>query len=160
MDKRGKLFGKINVIDALVVFLIIALLGAVVFRFTSPGMVRTADNRVEFTLMIEGVRDFTLPYYQPGLRVFDRRQNEHIGDIVNVRYEPLIVPMILDDGAIIMVERPGILRIFLDLEADTRETESAILINGAYELRVGSRIMINTRYIDVEAQFIAARMID
>ncbi|MCL2703437.1 MAG: DUF4330 domain-containing protein [Defluviitaleaceae bacterium] len=159
LDERGKLFGKLNIIDALVILLLVGLVAAVGYRFTASGMTRTADARVRYTLMIEGVRDFTLEYYQIGLRCHDERKHEYIGDIVGVRSEPFIIPLPLSDGTVVMSERPGLLRIFVDIEADARETASSILINGVYDLKVGSKVKLNTKFIDVEGVISAAEMI-
>jgi len=160
MDKRGRLFGKINIIDALVVLLFIGLAVAVTYRYTAVGMVREADSRVRYTLMVDGVRDLQVPYYQVGLRAWDRRQQQYIGDIVDVRHRPQMIALELPDGSLVMAERPSIVVIYVDIEADARVTASAVLIEGAYELKVGSRVMLNTKYIDVEATIIAAEIIN
>lgn len=160
LDKNGRLFGKVNIIDALIVVMVILLAFAAVYRFTASGMVRTTDQRVRFTLMIEGVREFTIPYYQIGLRCFDARNREFIGVIAGVAYEPLTAAQTLLDGTVILAERPDIFRVFVDIEAYARETPSAILVEGAYELNVGRRINLLTKFIDVEGIVISAYMIE
>ena len=160
LDNRGRLFGKLNVIDALVVILIIGLIAAAGYRFTASGMTRAADSTVRYTIMIEGVREFTIPYYQIGLRAFDARNGEFIGHIVGVRYEPLTVHMPLFDGTVVYVERTDIFRVFVEIEASARETDTAILVEGAYELNVGRRVHLNTKFIDVEGIIFSAEIID
>ena len=160
LDRHGRLFGKLNVIDALVVILLIGLMAAAGYRFTASGMTREADSTARYTIMIEGVREFTILYYQAGLRAFDARNGEFIGLIAEVRYEPLTVHMPLFDGSVVLAERTDIFRVFVDIEASARETDTAILIEGAYELNVGRRIHLNTKFIDVEGIIVSAEIID
>ena len=150
IDKNGRIFGKLNVVDALVIVLVLGLVFAAVYRFTASGMVREADQRVRFTLMIEGVRDLQVPYYITGLMAFDARNGQYIGRIAGIQYETLTTTMPLPDGTVIMAEMPGVLRLFVDIEADARVTPTAILVHGAYELNVGRRLHLNTKFIDVE----------
>ena len=144
---------RFNIIDVLFIALLIGLVSAGIYRFTATGMIRTADTRIRYTVMIEGVRDLSLPYYHVGLRVFDERARAFIGNIVSVTYEPFTYPLTTaaEDGSMILAERPGTVRIFVEIEAYARITGSAIMIDGAYELKVGSRIKLNTKFIDVEA---------
>ena len=160
IDRRGKLFGKLSIIDLLVLVLLIGLVVAVGYRYTASGMTRTADSRVRYVLMIEGVRDFTFEYYHIGLRCFDRRKYEYIGDIVNAWSEPLDVSHTLMDGRVILAQHPNALRVFVEIEANARETAYAILVNGVYELKVGSEVFLNTKYIDVVGVIVSAEMIN
>jgi len=152
MDKSGKLFGKISIIDLFVILILLAIIGGTIYRFASPATaVAQGDVVINFTARIDGVRDFTLEYYQIGLPVFDRMANQQIGRIVGVRYEPQYAFGIAADGRAVHAPRPGIMVVFVDIETDGRETEQAIFAAGTYELRVGSIVHFATRYVEVQA---------
>jgi len=151
MDKTGKLFGKISVIDLAVILLIIALAAAGIYRFTASGATMSrGDATVNFTIRIEGVREFTADYYHEGLRVYDRRQNQFIGNITNVRTEPHYTFQALEDGTLIRALWPDHTVIFIDIKAQGRRTPSAIFVEGTYEITANSIIYIHTRYIQVQ----------
>jgi len=152
MDKNGKIFGKVSVIDVFVLLIILVIIGGTVYRFTAPAAaIDRGEYIIEYTLMIDGVRDFTLEYYHIGLDVFDRMRNQHIGRIVGVRSEPQYGLGIGVDGAVVRAPRPGVMVVFVDVEANGRVTENAFFAEGTYEVRVGSIVNLGFKYIDVQA---------
>lgn len=160
LDEKGRVFGRLNIIDLLVLLLLVGLAVAVLYRFTSSSMTKDVNCRVRYTLMIEGVRDFTLEYYEEGLTCFDKVKGEYIGDIVAIRSEPLTVTIHQFDGSLYIAEHPDNLRVYVDIESDARETSSTYLLNGAYELKVGSQINLNTKSIDVWGIIVSAEKLD
>ncbi|MCL2415926.1 MAG: DUF4330 domain-containing protein, partial [Defluviitaleaceae bacterium] len=141
MDKNGRLFGKISIIDAFVILIAITIIAGTAYRFLAPATAVDSGNAViNYTLRIDGVRDFTAQYYQEGLPVFDRMVNQRIGQITGVRSEVQRAFMAMPNGEIVHAERPGILVVYVDIEANGRETETAYFAEGNYELRVGSTV--------------------
>jgi len=123
-------------------------------------MARDAESRVRYVIVLEGVRDFTLDYYSKGLSVWDARQQQHIGNIHYFWYEPHIDFVEMLDGTVAPSHPPGVIDIFIEVEAFARITPTAILIGGARQLTVGSIIHINTRYIDVEGIIMSFQILD
>jgi hypothetical protein len=152
MDKNGRFFGKISVIDIVVVLLLALLVAAVVWRFTAPAaQVGRGDTQVDFTLRITGVRDFTLPYYQEGLRMYSRSSGQYVGSITGFTAMPSYDNVTLHSGEVIRAARPGRVDIYLDLTAEGRVTPNAIYAAGNFQLSVGSVSVMQTRYIEVNA---------
>ena len=153
MDKNGKLFGKISIVDLVVILIILAIAAGAVYRFTAPGaQVARGEATVDFTIRVEGPREFTLVNYRPGLRVYDNRANQFIGHIVDFRYEPHYTFQPLHDGTIVAAQRPGHVNIYLDIQAQGRTTDTAIYVEGTYEITANSVIYIRTRYVEVEGR--------
>ncbi|MDR1703689.1 MAG: DUF4330 domain-containing protein [Clostridiales bacterium] len=160
LDKKGRLFGRLNIIDCVAVLLIIALAAAAVYRFTASGMTKNTNCRIRYTLVIRPVRDFTLDFYDKGLSVYDKAKQEYIGDVDGFRFEPYELSGVKNDGTFVMAARPEQSTVYLDIAADARETDTAFLLNGAYELKVGSEININTKYVDVTGTVVSAEIIE
>lgn len=160
LDENGRFFGRLNIIDLTVFVMVAVLVLAIAYRFTSSAMTKQDNCRVRYTLLIEGVRELSLEYYEEGLSCFDKLKQEYIGNIVAVRSEPLDGPVTQLDGSVVMAAQPDRLRLYVDIESDARETASAFLLNGAYELKVGSQINLNTRYIDVWGFIVSAEIIE
>ena len=151
MDKNGKLFGKISIVDLVVLLLIGVLAAGSIYRFTSPATAVDRGNvAVNFTVRIDDVRDFTLANYHEGLRVYDRQAGQFLGHISGLRHAPHYQPVAAFDGTVINAYRPGRLTIYLDITAEGgRTTPGAVYIQGTYELTAGSLIYISTRYVQV-----------
>lgn len=152
MDKNGKLFGKLSIIDLLVLVVLVGAIIGGVYRFTSSAAsVGTDGDLLNYTLKINGVRDFTFDYYEEGLPCYDKKTSQYIGSIKSVRQEPFYEETELADGTIIKAEQPGIIVVYVDLETEYTESESAYYAGGTYEIKAGSKVNLNFKYVDVEA---------
>jgi len=152
MDKNGKLFGKISIVDLLVVLVVLVVAAGTVYRFASPATNFDDDGvTVDFVIRIEGVRTFTLPYYQGGLRVYDRQMGQFIGVIHDFHTATHYRSQVLHDGSVIFAPLPdNFTNVYLTIRASGRETDGAIFVEGTYEVAVNSVRNIRTRYISVQ----------
>jgi len=151
MDKNGKLFGKISIVDLAVIFLVLVVGIGTVYRFTaSAAQVDEVDANVEFTVRIDGVRDFTLYYYQEGQRVYDRSTGQFIGLVSAINHRPHYAQRTLNNGSVSLVRMPdNYLNIYLTVAASGRETDGAIFAEGTFEVAVNSLLNLRTRYVQV-----------
>ena len=61
LDKNGKLFGKINIIDVAVILVAIAVVIGVFVRFTGgAGKIVKETKKIEYVVQISGVRGYTV----------------------------------------------------------------------------------------------------
>ena len=150
MDKNGKLFGKISIVDLVVLILILAAIAGAVYRFTAPAAsLAEGDITLHYTLRIQGVRDFTFQNYQAGLPAFDGLTGQYIGEIVHVRYEPHYQMVTTLDGSVIFAPVPGQIQIFVYIEANGRSTGQIYFAEGTFEVAVGSTVRLRFKYIEV-----------
>ena len=150
MDKNGKIAGKISIIDLIVILIIAAVAVGTIYRFAAPSAsVDAGDVTIRYTIRIDEVRDFTLPYYQKGLHAFERSTNLPLGVIIDFNYEYRYGLYTLLDGTIVRARQPNVLVIYVHLEARGRVTDGAIYVGGTRELNVGGHLYVRTRYVDV-----------
>ena len=153
MDKNGKLFGKVSIVDLIVLLLVLVIAAGTVWRLTSPAAaLNQADATVSFTVRIEGVRDFTLENYHVGLRVYDRQAAQFIGHISDIRHTDFYDSYPLFDGTIAWVPVPGRITIYLEITANGRVTPTAVYVEGTYEIAAGSLRYINTKYVQTSGR--------
>ena len=151
MDTNGKIAGKISIIDIAVIAILLIVIAGMVYRFTASGaMVNRGDAMVDFTVRIEGVRDFTIENYQVGLSVYDRRSNQFIGTVTGFREEPSYQLVALNDGTMIHAALPERINVYVDIEANGRTTYNAIFAEGTFEVTAGSIINMRTRFVEVQ----------
>ncbi len=88
INKEGKLFGKISIIDILVILaIVVAAFGIYTRFFVGNERVETAASHIEYKLKVQEVRIGTveaLEKYKGA--VYDTTTKEYLGDIVAVEY--------------------------------------------------------------------------
>jgi len=158
MDKNGKLFGKLSIVDAIALLFLLVVTAGIVYRYASPNAkVVSSDDKITYVLQIEGVRDFTEEYYskEENLKCFDSKNGEAIGIIKKVESQSYKKYSLGLDGVPRWIERPKTVTIYLTIEATGRETDDAYYIGGTYKLRIGGEIPLATKYSSVVTTIVA-----
>ncbi len=157
IDRQGRLFGKIGLVDILILLLLVALVLFAVVRFAKPA---DALVTVETTLTVEKVRDPTVITIAEGSPVYDEG-----GALLGyVHEEPKATRMPLDvftaDG------RPvtgAVSQVYWDLEIKVRgeghDSGSDISVGGVV-LRVGMPLMVHGPGFGVKTQIQGDRVVE
>ena len=108
-DKKGKLFGKISIVDVLVILLIIAIGAGLYYKFGKSGTVTpfTRTETIQMSVFMESVPDYVIKSIKNGDVVRDRVQNVEVGKVVDVKVGPDISYFINDKGMAIKGSREG-----------------------------------------------------
>lgn len=108
MNKNGKLFGKISIIDIIVVVCIVVLAFGIYAKFTSSSDAVSSSERanIEFVYKVKSVRDYTVKGFEKGGSFYDSDTKEYMGEVVGVTAEPAIMDVNLVDGTYKNVEVP------------------------------------------------------
>ena len=85
MIKNGKLFGKINLFDCLVILLVFVLIFAVGMKVLSHQETVTNTVNATYELKIESVRDVTVNALHKGDNVYHFESNQIIGTIEDIK---------------------------------------------------------------------------
>lgn len=99
LDKKGKLFGKISIIDILIVcILVLAVAGALVaWQKINAGTVLTENkslvqnsalDTLEISMRLKGVRQMTRDAISVGDEVYMKDTGKYLGEVVSVTSEP------------------------------------------------------------------------
>jgi len=152
MDKKGRLFGKISIVDLLVILLVLVVAGGTIYRFTADSTrFDDGDVTINYTIRVEGVRAFTVYYYHAGLRVYERMSNQFIGNIEDFRVVPHYQIHSLEDGSMVREYFPDThVNIYIDITSPGRQTPYGYFAQGTFEVAANSITNIRTRYVQVE----------
>lgn len=86
INKDGKLFGKISVIDILAVLIIVVLIAGIASRFSGKSnVVVSSGEKIKCTFLVKNVREYTADALKQGGPVYDKTSKEYIGEIVDVK---------------------------------------------------------------------------
>lgn len=152
LDEKGRLFGKINLLD-LCILLVLAL--AIVFGikrfFLKPDeskMMRPA----KLTFEITDVRQVTLDTIKEGHMLYWTDRSRPIGKIEKVEHIPFEQPL-EKNGEWVNMPVPGKYSVTLTISADVKDDGNAFWLGGE-QVRVGIKYLLKTKYINIEAYLV------
>lgn len=142
LDDRGRLFGKVNIVDLLVLLVIIAVVVFAVVRMTG-GSSKTVPVKV--TYVVEAVRQATVDALQAKGDVTDEGST-YLGEVKDVVVTPTLVEVPTADGELKAVESPVFRDVSIVVRGEGRVSGSTVRI-GSVPMRVGKKVtLIGTGY--------------
>lgn len=155
IDEKGRLFGKINLLDLVVlIFLvvIIAIIGSKVFNNPEQYSVSTEDNVKDMyvTIKCQGVPKGFYESIQEGDKLL--AQNAYTGGTVYKVYEPTPAEYtgVDDNGQVVISEHPYLQDVVIELVTKQNIESPVLKINGQ-EVRTGLRIFFKTQKVESPA---------
>ena len=157
LDKNGRLFGKISIIDVVVILVVIALAFALAFKRnqTHTGTVVT-NIPITFQLRIDGARTYVADSLQVGDHLYDldNQSNGPLGEIATVEVlpGPGLKQAYLYDGTDEMVPVEDSVNVLLTVRGEGILSDGRYLLNRVYNLGVNTTRNYYTPY----AQFVGS----
>ena len=138
IDNKGKLFGKINIVDLLVILIIIiaVVLTFIKFNFTPVVSERQTEN-FKYTVVVKGVRNYSVNAFQIGDEMFEDKTENSIGKIVDIQTLDAERYLVDRNGEILISKVPEHYDLYLTLECDGYKTDKG------YETATGESIQLN-----------------
>lgn len=148
MNKNGKIKGKFNIIDLLVIILIAAVVVGIAVRYGSS--VTTAvksDEEFEYVVKVESVRMFTIDALEKKGKVTDKKSTLDLGEITDVQYEQTKYQSTTADGRIIFAEQPECYTAYVTIRTRGKESDNSYITADSNELSVGRTTEIFSKYV-------------
>ncbi len=103
VDEKGKLFGKINILDLVVVLAVLVVIAGAVWKFTKSNTptVFTQADRIRTTFYVEELPDYAAAAVKVGAPVSDRTTGSKFGTVTSVETLPSVSYGIDADGNIV-----------------------------------------------------------
>jgi len=148
IDDRGRLFGKISVIDVIVLAVVAVLVVAVLTKFNVQDTPIASTNtvRVTYTVKIPMIRSTTADLLRPGDNLFTDT-GTFIGVIKEVGVEDAYHPEWLMDGTYVMGRVHERYDITLTVEAQCSYSNGRYYADRVFELNADAEQKIQTRYV-------------
>ncbi len=147
LDDRGRLFGKVSVVDLFVLLLIVALAFFAYTRFASPVAVK---EPYRLTVYVEKVRNATWAKFETGTSVRDDGGTP-LGKLVSIDTEPTPTEVPDAEGGLHLVGSPVFSDVILVIEGTGTLTSSEWRA-GSVALRVGKVLTIIGPGYEVKTQ--------
>lgn len=154
IDKQGKLFGKINIIDLVVVLLVLLLAVGVLYRQKADNVIVNPE-----TVTMKVVCPFVYPDVVPSIEVGDQlvANAQPVPVYVTEKeVKPATVTVSKTDGSMVLRTNPFRKDIFLTIEGKTSAITAGEITLGGQKVRVGKEdYYVKTKTCDLEATILS-----
>ena len=130
IDKKGKLFGKINVIDLLIIAVLILAAAIFGYKYLSGGeTVVSTSKPATITFYAEEVSDFVLDgTIKEGDMIYDVQEKSNIGTVKSVAYGDSVSYLSNSEGEWVKGSKPDYKSVTITCEAYGTEFPHGIVI--------------------------------
>lgn len=157
IDEKGKLFGKVNLVDILVVILVVGLVAGVGVRLTSKKLNANGGNPLtskDQYCYVTVFSSLVVPEIADNLKVGDKlvANNAYTdAEVVSVKSEPAAYVGVNSEGKAVYSEHP----IWKDVTVVVKEKvdpSSVILKVGNQEARIGYNYILKTQTVETNCK--------
>lgn len=161
LDERGRVFGKISIVDFLIILVLIA--GAAWFAYAKFGRdlgaeIAAREEPARYTIIVPTIRPTTAEALAKGGKVFEFKTGAEIGTIKDVRVEPADIWSLQPDGRYLQAKTQDRVDAYVTVEAKARVGENTITVNGV-EVRVGTSIGVTTKWAQVNGHILTLELL-
>lgn len=153
LDSKGKIFGKVSIVDVVVVLLIAAAVIGAYFRFSgSNAEVVANDEEFFYTIEINNIRaenkDLLLKSVGTPFKL-SGKINSTMGELVDVTVVAAESEMILNDGTVIRAEVPERYDVTLKLKVLGKVNEYGFYTPEMHEISAAKEYEVKNIYCSV-----------
>ncbi len=144
IDSKGKLFGKINIIDLVLVLVVVLLIAGGVYKFSNFQSISAEDRRqINVTIEIEGEKKGLVDAIKEGDILLDSVRGTEFGKITGKTIRPHQELVINKDGTVEYKEIPGAFAGEIGIESMAIVDNEGILV-ATKPLYIGSEIRLKS----------------
>lgn len=120
IDSKGKLFGKISIVDILIIVMILGVVAGVGYKFTKSGTVTPFAKKdvVKTTFYQEEVASYVLDEIKVGDTVSDNATGSSFGKVISIKSDNAVSFGYNANGEIVKSAKPGYISLTLEVEGE------------------------------------------
>ncbi len=145
MIKNGKLFGKINVFDFIVIFLAIVLAFGIFSKFVIFSDNEKQKIDLTYEILVKSVRQETIDAFEIGQGVYEKGSNYYIGEITSVKSEKATDLMETLDGKVIEAPIDNRFNVIISVEAKGIKDQNGLVSVNKCKIFDGKDINFDTQ---------------
>ena len=150
IDKNGRLFGKISVIDiaVLIIMIVLAISFYLKFNVIDETSTKTVTQPITYTVKIPAVRQYALDMLEEGDAFFsnDNGSKGQIGEITKIEYSPATFSSPALDGTYSTGTIEGKYDVVLTIKADASSSKGRFYVDSTFEIVSNASHNFNTKY--------------
>lgn len=160
LDEKGKIGGKVSIVDLFVILLVIVVVLGIFMRFGSK--ITTAvksSERFEFVVKVDNVRQYTIDALQKKGKITDKKSNLDLGEIKDVKVIPTEFQSTTASGEIVVTDLPDRYTCLVTIEAKGKESEDGYIMDDTTELSVGRNIDLYSKYVKTSGDIMSVEVL-
>ena len=151
IDQNGRLFGKISIIDVVVLLVVLGMMAALYLKTNtmSHTSVETQNDTITYTVIFHGMPTFVQDHLRVGDELFDDDNLKvgSLGRITAIEYEDGQELMEFDDGTVRFAPKEDSVNVIITVEGTGRIDGNTYQLNRIYPLGVNANRNFCTRYV-------------
>lgn len=160
IDEKGRLFGKINIIDLCVILVIVLAVAAFFVKSASLGKTEKSTAEITYTLKVKGVRMQTVDELNQsdGKSISVVKTGEALGTIQEVSYDQAIDFIVDKSGNYIETTIPDKYDVIVKISTNGTETPKGIYTEGGKQLFIGEDVKFNTKNAETSGEVLEIKV--
>lgn len=153
IDNKGKLFGRISVVDIIIVLAFIAAVAGFAYKLTagSNTIVIKSDTPITMELKIEQARQYSVDAVVVGQNLYEEHA-DLIGTVTAVRTEPSYALGGNTDGTQTYAPVENRFDIYITVAATGRVSDGSYYLGGSRQVSRGSNIKLESQTMSCTAK--------
>ncbi|SHH92096.1 protein of unknown function [Sporobacter termitidis DSM 10068] len=155
IDEHGRVFGKVSIIDFLVILIVVVVGVALYLRYDvlNPTDSAAETGSITYTIKIYGVRDYTANALKAGDALFDKNNSGgySIGTITDIAVSDAKKISETVDGKLVLGNYAAHYDVTVTVTAHGALSGGRYLVNKTYELNTNSNRTFLTKFCTFEA---------
>lgn len=164
INKQGKLFGKISVIDILAIIAVLVLIAGIYTKFIKNDNtnvdVSTSSSVFEYDITVSRVRIGTVEALKAGGPVTDVSTKEEMGEIVAVSERPAYNSDTMSDGSYRYAEVPDRYDVTVTVQVNGKISADGFYTRQNKQITTGSSYTFSSKLAQTSGIVSAVREID
>ncbi|MCX7773907.1 MAG: DUF4330 domain-containing protein [Clostridia bacterium] len=148
IDEKGRLFGKVNIFDFIILLAIVLVVGGVGYKLIQRSKEKSGQIPVKnyiVTVKCAAMPDTFSKALEKDKRLYYDNDGFVNAKIVAIKEVPAVIEVTTADGKLVEAESPSLNDVYVDLEVADKANEETIKI-GRTTVSVGSKLNIKTIY--------------
>jgi len=151
VDEKGRLFGKISLIDFIVIVMVLVLAAAIYVRFFGrTETARATDETFVYQVQVTNLREASVDNLRVGDKLFSAESGTEIGTITDVAASDAMLDVTRTDGTFAYTKSTNRKDVVLTLEASGVISEGRYYAGRTFELNVNDKVDLCTKYCEFE----------
>lgn len=150
IDRNGRLFGKVSVIDLIVVAVVLVLAVALNMKNNHLSHTSTSvtNDPITYQVLVSGSRNYVADAVREGDLMFDqdRSSGGTLGKILSIEVLPGSKMAELNDGTVEVIPAEDCVNLLLTVQGEGIVSDGRVLLNRIYDLGVNSARNFYTKY--------------
>ena len=153
LDEKGRLFGKVSIIDIIIIITLVGLAAGFVYQRLSGDIKQVISANEPFYVTFKGdqVRAFSVNSISEGDIIYKRYDNKPLGAVKRLDVAPGIDILFKSDGTAALVEMEDRYTLYITVECAGNITERGYYANGYMQLAPGNEVMIQSNRLLVHS---------